>query len=298
MQEDNNLEVLLKQMQKFYKSKKDKKTWFIGSVLMFGILYWVLGLDIFTILMLVVVLVVHEVGHFVAMKFFGYRDVGIIFTLIGAVTIGYKENKTAFEEFVVALMGPLPGILLSIIIWGYLSTNLMINDELMMVLQSYAFVSLVINYINLLPIYPLDGSRILHALLLHKYPKGQFYFYVVSMAILVVEIVWLKDYILGILLFVMAVGFYQHKAIASTLSQVLKDKTISTKEQVASFVLNRYPNYSMDKKANIASMVWSVISMKKPNYMLLIGGMGLYLCLLLPPIAFFGFGFYYLINLH
>jgi hypothetical protein len=42
----------------------------------------------------------------------------------------------------------------------------------------------------------------------------------------------------------MAVGFYQHKAIAS--------------------------------------MAWSVISMKKPNYMLLIGAMRLYLCLLLP----------------
>jgi Zn-dependent protease len=292
MQEDNNLEVLLKQMQKFYKPKKDKKTWFMGSVLMFGVLYWVLGLDIFTILMLVVVLVVHEVGHLVAMKFFGYEDVGIMFTPIGAVTIGYKENKTALEEFVVALMGPLPGILLSIVIWVYLSTNLMINDKLMLVLQSYAFISLAINYINLLPIYPLDGSRILHALLLHKYPKGQFYFYVVSMAILVVEIVLLRDYILGILLFVMAVGFYQHKAIASTLSQVLKDKTISTKEQVASFILNRYPNYSMDKKANIASMVWSVLSMKKPNWFLLIGGMGLYLFLLLPLVFATAMGVY------
>jgi O-antigen/teichoic acid export membrane protein len=53
MQEDNNLEVLLKQMQKFYKPKKDKKTWFVGSAFMFGVLYWVLGLDIFTILILV-----------------------------------------------------------------------------------------------------------------------------------------------------------------------------------------------------------------------------------------------------
>jgi hypothetical protein len=53
MQENSNLEALLNQMQKVYKPKKDKNMWFVGSALMFALLYGVLGLDIYTILILV-----------------------------------------------------------------------------------------------------------------------------------------------------------------------------------------------------------------------------------------------------
>jgi Zn-dependent protease len=292
MQENSNLEALLNQMQKVYKPKKDKNMWFVGSALMFALLYGVLGLDIYTILILVVVLIVHEFGHFIAMKYFGYKNVGVMFTPIGAVTVGYKENKSAFDEFVIALMGPLPGIIISIGIFVYFSIYPLIDDRLMMVLQSYAFVSLIINYINLLPIYPLDGSRILHALLLHKYPKGQFYFYIVSVIVLLFEIILMQDYILGILIFIMVVGFYQYKAIATTLAEVLSKEHISTKEQVASFVLSKYPSYTIEKQANIATVVWSVLSMKKPGWLLFIVGMGVYILLLLPPLLAFVIGAY------
>jgi len=298
IQTNHQTSAILTQMQNVHKKRGSgsSKTFFVGTLVMFAVLFYLLRMDIVSILILVVVLIIHELGHYVAMKFFGYRDVGIMFTPIGAVTVGYKEDKTSWQEFVVALAGPLPGILLSIGLIVYLSLYPS-NTTFGSMLFYYAILSLIINYINLLPVYPLDGARILYALLLHRYPRGQFYFYIISMIVISVEILVYRDYILGILLFILVVGFVQHKAIASTLSEILKSKQDVSKEYVASFVNEKYKNYTLDKKVNIASQVWSVLSMKKPSWFLIIGGGLLYLMLILPPLFAFGAGVYrYIIN--
>lgn len=63
---------------------------------------------------LVLVLAVHEAGHFIAMKVFGYTDLKVFFIpLVGAAASGRKIDATPTQRALVSLMGPLPGIVLA-----------------------------------------------------------------------------------------------------------------------------------------------------------------------------------------
>ena len=65
----------------------------------------------------------HEVGHWVAMKLFGNRYMKMFFIqLIGAVVTGRKYNVAAWKQVVVFLARPVPGIFLGgMLYWVSLS---------------------------------------------------------------------------------------------------------------------------------------------------------------------------------
>src|SRR5260221_4603630 len=93
---------------------------------------------------------------------FGYRDLKILFLpFIGAVAIGKRRNVPTYQRVIVALLGPLPGLFLGIGLYGLLrhtpSENAPLANEFMWTL-------LGLNFFNLLPIMPLDGGQVLHAL--------------------------------------------------------------------------------------------------------------------------------------
>jgi len=59
------------------------------------------------------VLFFHELGHFVTMRFFGYRNLKMFFIpFFGAAVSGRHYNVQGWKKALVALMGPLPGIVL------------------------------------------------------------------------------------------------------------------------------------------------------------------------------------------
>ncbi|WP_395750265.1 site-2 protease family protein [Prosthecobacter sp.] len=103
---------------------------------------------------LVGTLLLHECGHFVAMKCFGYRDVSMFFIpFFGAAVKGRKKDVLPWQEVVMTLAGPLPGIFLGV------PLLLLSTQEGHSWLNEIAFMLIVINAINLLPIKPLDGGR-------------------------------------------------------------------------------------------------------------------------------------------
>jgi hypothetical protein len=68
------------------------------------------------ILIILLVLFIHETGHFIGMKLFGYRDVQMFFIpLLGAAVSGVESNPSSVRKAVVSLLGPLPGIIIGII---------------------------------------------------------------------------------------------------------------------------------------------------------------------------------------
>ena len=72
-------------------------------------------MDLRFLLVLVGVLVIHEMGHFIAMRHFGYKDVHMFFIpLIGAYVTGEKEEISQRQRCIVILAGPLPGILFGV----------------------------------------------------------------------------------------------------------------------------------------------------------------------------------------
>lgn len=103
--------------------------------------------------LIVGVLLLHELGHFLAMKHFGYRDVSMFFIpFFGAAVSGKKADVKPWQEVLMILAGPLPGILIGVPL-------LLVSTKEQFWLQEAAVLLILINGINLLPIKPLDGGR-------------------------------------------------------------------------------------------------------------------------------------------
>lgn len=104
---------------------------------------------------LVSTIVLHEVGHFAAMFFLGYTNLGMFFIpfIAGAVT-GKKSEETQDDRLIMLLSGPAPGLLMGCLIY-WIDTF-----HPMPFARSIAIWLVAINFLNLLPIWPLDGGRI------------------------------------------------------------------------------------------------------------------------------------------
>lgn len=95
----------------------------------------------------------HEGGHLAVMKLCGVPVSGFSLSAAGAVieTAFYDEKK----EFLCAAAGPLAGAVLGCF--------------LLRVEPKTAMISMLLSLVNLLPVYPLDGGRMLRALLLRRF---------------------------------------------------------------------------------------------------------------------------------
>jgi len=135
-------------------------------------LYLILGYYIFPsykmLLLITAIVMFHELGHFFAMKYFRYSDLGIFFIpLLGAYVSGTKREVSQKQSAIILLAGPLPGIIIGIILYllDNNSTGLYLWD---ISLTRIAFLMIILNLINLFPVYPLDGGQLLNRLFLDE----------------------------------------------------------------------------------------------------------------------------------
>ena len=137
---------------------------FLISVILFAVVfYFYAGTGWQAIAWLMAIIFIHELGHYLAMKFFKYKDLTIFFIpLLGAVAGGSKEQISQKEKAIVLLAGPVPGIIIGLIVF-YIAEE---QSSYFLLRLSYAFV--LLNVLNLLPIYPLDGGQLLKTLFLHS----------------------------------------------------------------------------------------------------------------------------------
>jgi Zn-dependent protease len=107
-------------------------------------------------LIIIVQLFVHESGHIWAMKRCGLKTKGIFFIpFLGGAAVASGDIKTRWDGVYIALMGPIWGGALAVIMWAlYVITN----DPLYAAGASWMA---LINVINLFPIHPLDGGRVM-----------------------------------------------------------------------------------------------------------------------------------------
>jgi Zn-dependent protease len=111
------------------------------------------------------VLLVHELGHLLAMRWFGYRNIQMFFIpFFGAAVTGTRHAAPVWQQVVVVLMGPLPGLaagLLATVLW---------HPDRDTWLGAVVFWLVLVNGLNLLPFVPLDGGRVLDLLLFGRQP--------------------------------------------------------------------------------------------------------------------------------
>ena len=103
------------------------------------------------------IIIMHESGHILAGLCFKQKIEKIILLPFGGLTIfNMKLNISCFKEIIIALMGPMFQII------GYIVLKKIIHNNL------FYYYNLVILIFNLIPIYPLDGYKIVNALINKK----------------------------------------------------------------------------------------------------------------------------------
>jgi stage IV sporulation protein FB len=130
------------------------------SLGIYGVLFYALfNQPVVYIAAILVVIIIHEMGHFLAMKLFDYSNVKIfIVPLLGAFTSGKKQNVSQTHLSFIILAGPIPGIIIGTVLY-FINRDLQ-NETIKMLSNVF----LVINLLNCLPFYPLDGGRLIETL--------------------------------------------------------------------------------------------------------------------------------------
>lgn len=111
------------------------------------------------------VLFFHELGHYLAMRVFKYRNVKMFFLPgFGAAVTGKHYNVPGWKKAMVSLLGPVPGIWCGAVLGG---VALFSGNDL---LAEIALILVALNVFNLLPIVPLDGGWFWNSVLFSRAP--------------------------------------------------------------------------------------------------------------------------------
>ncbi|MDA9986825.1 hypothetical protein N9E11_02210 [Crocinitomicaceae bacterium] len=165
------------------KEKESKNNWSITafSLVIFILSFLILFSDnIQFLIFLIVVLFIHELGHFLFMKLFNYKNVRMMFVpLMGAFVQGAKKVYSQKESFLVVMGGPIPGVL-----FGVVGAVIAFQYQMSWMLELSA-VFILLNMINLLPLDPLDGGQLFRLLVKYDHDLFLMIFSLISSLVLI-----------------------------------------------------------------------------------------------------------------
>ena len=124
----------------------------------------------FTLLIFLCVLL-HEFGHAFAAKRFGIRTPDITLLPIGGVARLERMPSNPSQELVIAIAGPLVNVFIALAIFLVIGGVLpldefgLINSASGTLLTKLLIVNVLLVVFNLIPAFPMDGGRVLRALL-------------------------------------------------------------------------------------------------------------------------------------
>jgi Zn-dependent protease len=131
------------------------------------------------ILALFFCVLLHEFGHAFAARGFGITTPDITLLPIGGVARLSRIPDKPWEELVVAIAGPLVNVVIAAVLILVVHTSAAL-DQIQYLenprigpLQTLASVNIMLVVFNLIPAFPMDGGRILRALLAMVMPYAQ-----------------------------------------------------------------------------------------------------------------------------
>src|SRR5207248_6267280 len=128
--------------------------------------YWVTG--IIAALLLFVSVLVHELSHSFVARARGIFVASITLFIFGGVSQISEEARTPGSEFSIAVVGPVTSIVI-----GGLCVALHFalggtSQQMKAVLAYLGSVNIILGLFNLVPGFPLDGGRVLRAIVWHR----------------------------------------------------------------------------------------------------------------------------------
>ena len=127
--------------------------------------YWVMAVAGAVVLFLSIIL--HEMSHSIVARRFGIPMKGITLFVFGGVAEMDDEPPSPKAELLMALAGPAASVVLGVVFLGlgFVALTLQWRGEVVAVLQYVGATNLLLAVFNMLPAFPLDGGRVLRALL-------------------------------------------------------------------------------------------------------------------------------------
>ena len=116
-------------------------------------------------LVLAVSITLHELGHALTARAFGYQTRDITLSLLGGCASLISMPRKASQEFLTALAGPLVSFALAGAGWAAVRYLPIENDWLLGVLVYVFWMNVILGGFNLLPGFPMDGGRIFRSVL-------------------------------------------------------------------------------------------------------------------------------------
>lgn len=137
----------------------------LGSVLFIGALF--------------LCVVLHEFGHALTARQFGIRTHDITLLPIGGVARLERMPRNPWQEFLVAIAGPAVNVVIAGVIFAFLFASGGLGQFALLDFTQTSFlaqimlVNITLVLFNMLPAFPMDGGRVLRALMAMALPYGQ-----------------------------------------------------------------------------------------------------------------------------
>ncbi len=127
------------------------------------------------IVLLFLCVLLHEFGHIFTARAFGVKTPDVILLPIGGVSRLERIPEKPSEEFLIAVAGPAVNVVIALLLVIFAGANL--SAEHLAALQSadvsqvdrLAVVNVFLAVFNLIPAFPMDGGRVLRALLASRF---------------------------------------------------------------------------------------------------------------------------------
>ncbi|SDZ90321.1 Zn-dependent protease (includes SpoIVFB) [Haloplanus vescus] len=133
---------------------------------------WILGAA--AAIGLFVCVLIHEFGHSLVAMQYGYEIDSITLWLFGGVAQFAEMPEDWKQEFTIAVAGPLVSVGLGILSYvGFLALGGGSVPTVQFVLAYLAMTNVVLAVFNMLPGFPMDGGRVLRALLARRRPHAR-----------------------------------------------------------------------------------------------------------------------------
>jgi Zn-dependent protease/CBS domain-containing protein len=123
--------------------------------------YWLLGGA--TALLFFASVVAHEFSHALVARRFGLKVAGITLFIFGGATTIESDSRSPRDEALIALAGPASSLVIGAALLG--AATLVEAREARALLVWLGIINIVLGAFNLVPGYPMDGGRVLRAIL-------------------------------------------------------------------------------------------------------------------------------------